>query len=181
LTAAAVGLVLSEAVIIVGGTAEAYWTGRDVYHPTDLDLWIAGPTDRGSALAAALEALGFIKDGRHWERPGLNVPVEFPSGPFAGSLERLREEHPGGVGVQVIGLDDLYLDRLRQATATNNQKSVEFQSALSVATHRFDAIDWQYVSSRIAKERQSSELIGRAMDLCNRRVRRLVRQRLSEA
>jgi hypothetical protein len=179
--AAAVRLVLPVASIIVGGTAEAYWTGRDVYHATGLDIWIAGAIRKGSAAANALESLGFSRDGRHWLLPGLNVPVEFPSGAFAGSPQRLKTESIEGGDVSVIGLDDLYLDRLRQATASDNEESVEFTSALSVAAHRFDAIDWGYVRDRIARERRSNELLGRVMAARNRRVRALVRRALSEA
>jgi hypothetical protein len=181
LTAAAVGLVLPGPAVIVGGTAEAYWTGRDVYHPTDLDVWTAGPVHAGTVAARALAQLGFTRDGRHWLLPGLNIPVEFPSGPFAGSLDRLRKEPLGpGAAVEVIGLDDLYLDRVRQATANTNEQSVEFTSALSVAAHRYDAIDWRYVSERIASERKSNEMLGREMDRRNRRIRAVVRRRLTQ-
>lgn len=181
LTAAAVRLVVPGACVIVGGTAEGYWTDPDVYHPTDLDIWTAVPVHRRSAAGAALDGLGFTRDGRHWELPGLNVPIEFVSGPLAGSPDRLHEASVGGESVPVIGLDDLYLDRLRQSTANEIEDSVEFMSALSVAAHRYDAIDWRFVAQEIAKVRESNAIVGGKMERRNRRIRARVRRRLSEA
>ncbi len=178
LTAAAVATAVGEEPIVVGGTAEAYWTGREVYHETDLDLWIAGSLD--DPRQSALEALGFQRDARHWGRPGLDVILEFLGGPFAGDFEKLVEEEVAGRRVAVIGLDDLYLDRLTQATANANEESVEFLSALSVATHRFDEIDWAYVSATIQRTTGTNPLLGRELHRRNRRIRQLVRKRLSD-
>ena len=172
------GAALHERPVVVGGTAEAYWTGRDVYHETDLDLWITGPVD--GTRAGALKALGFTRDARHWRRPGLEVILEFPGGAFAGDLHQVVEHEVGGRRVAIIGLNDLYLDRLHQATANRDEGSVEFLSALSVATHRFDAIDWAYVAAAIAQTLRSNPLLGRELNRRNRRVRQRVRRRLSE-
>lgn len=164
---------------MVGGTAEAYWTGRDVYHPTDLDLWMAGSIAPTSSAGKALKALGFRRQGMHWVHPDLPaVPIEFPSGPFAGSRDLALAVEVADAHVWTIGLDDLYLDRLRQATANEDERSVEFKSALSVATHRFDSLDWGYIGRQIARQRQQSEIVGRAMARKNRRIRALVRQGL---
>lgn len=178
LTAAAVATVVGEEPIVVGGTAEAFWTGREVYHETDLDLWIAGPLD--GERKSALEALGFRRVARHWGRPGLEVILEFPGGEFAGDIEKVVEKEVAGRRVAVIGLDDLYLDRLTQATANTNEESVEFLSALSVATHRFDEINWAYVSETIKRTRTANPRLGLELQQRNRRIRQLVRQRLSD-
>ena len=178
LTAAAIATVVGDEPIVVGGTAEAYWTGRDVYHETDLDLWIAGPI--GKPISDALRGLGFKREARHWVRPGLEVVLEFPGGEFAGAFERLAVEEVAGRRVAVIGLDDLYLDRLAQATATPSEQSVEFMSALSVATHRFDDMDWAYVSEVIRRAQRATPVLGRELHRRNRRIRQVVRRRLSE-
>lgn len=178
LTAAAVATVVGDEPIVVGGTAEAFWTGREVYHETDLDLWIAGSLD--GERKSALKALGFRRVARHWGRPGLEVILEFPGGEFAGDLEKVVEKEVAGRRVAVIGLDDLYLDRLTQATANSNEERVEFLSALSVATHRFDEINWAYVSETIKRTRRANPLLGLELQQRNRRIRQLVRQRLSD-
>lgn len=178
LTAAAVAAVVGEEPIVVGGTAEAYWTGREVYHETDLDLWIAGSLD--GARRSALESLGFRRDARHWGRAGLRVILEFPGGEFAGDREKVVHKEVAGARVAVIGLDDLYLDRLTKATANTNEESVEFLSALSVATYRFDEIDWAYITATIKRIRSANSLLGLALQRRNRRIRQLVRQRLSD-
>lgn len=181
LTAAALEQTLPQTPIVVGGTAEAYWTGRDVYHPTDLDLWLPASVDPMSQVASVLHDLGFRPSGRHWVVEGLDVVVEFPSGEFAGDERRIRRERIDGTDVFLIGLDDLYLARLRQSTANESEGSVEFLSALSVATHRFDAIDWRYVSQTIAGTQIANRVLGLSMRKGNSRIRSTVRRRLAEA
>ncbi len=177
LTAAAMSAAMAADPIVVGGTAEAFWTGRDVYHATDLDLWISGAIDR--TRTKVLQALGFRRDARHWSRLGLDVILEFTGGPFAGDFKRLEVQEVSGSRIAVIGLDDLYLDRLTRSTANSNEGSVEFLSALSVATHRFDSIDWRYVGEVIGHTRSSNPMLGDLLRQRNRRIRQLVRRALS--
>ena len=73
LVAAALSAVMSPPPIVVGGTAEEFWTG-DEYHPTDLDL-IPGPS---RADQEAFRKLGFKKEGRHWVREDIPIATEFP-------------------------------------------------------------------------------------------------------
>ena len=113
--------------------------------------------------------------GRHWTRTGSLVPVEFPGGPFAGVRERTALAGPTDVAVPVIGLDDLYLDRLAQATVSLAENTVEFESALALAAYRFDSIDWNLVSRLVSQERRSNPMVGDRMARHNRRIRRLIR------
>ncbi len=79
---------------------------------------------------------------------------------------------------RIIRVDDLYLDRLRQATMQEDHEGIEFHSALAVAAACFDRIDWCYVESRIAALSGEEATIGQAMrrldSLLRRRVRRVV-------
>ena len=75
----------------------------------------------------------------------------------------------------IIGVDDLYLDRLRQATAPlRPEGSVEFHSALAVAAGAFDRIDRRYVLRRIREIGRDDPSIGRAMRRLDSRIRRQV-------
>jgi hypothetical protein len=168
--AAALREVLSDRPVVVGGTAEEYWTA-DEYNETDLDVCaVLRPRDESELLR-----LGLTKSGRHWELPGEHpVAVEFPEGRIDGDEERVVEETIGPGSFAVIGVDDLYLDRLRQTTATM-QEDVHFHSALAVAAARLEDIDWDYVQSRIdAGDRMVREAMTKMNSRIRARVRRLV-------
>ena len=176
LVAAALGVALAETPIVVGGTAEEYWT-RAEYHPTDLDLCAA----LTSKDQRTLRELGFGREGSHWVRDrGHAVAVQFPDTRIDGDEDRVAIEHFGTAAARIISLDDLYLDRLRQATANEHEGSVEFMSALAVVAARFDDIDWPYVRRRLAKISAEEPGIAASMRQIDRRLRRRVRRTLSQ-
>ncbi len=175
LLAAALREVLSHEPIIVGGTAEEYWTEAE-YHETDLDL--CAPLTRRDV--ATLHGLGFERTGRHWERSGLAAVVEFPDDKIDGDETRTREVRVGPGRCRVIGLDDLYLDRLRQATIDEKREGVEFNSALAVVAARYEDIDWGYVRLRINEIRGMEGTLADTMKRIDSRIRRRVRRTLAE-
>ena len=132
--AAALREVMDTDPIVVGGTAEEYWTAA-AYHETDLDL--CAPVSGRDA--STLEELGFEREGRHWVWGGPErwVAVEFRNSMVDGDESRTRDVPVGNGAARVIGLDDLYLDRLRQATIDERGERVEFNSALAVAAARY--------------------------------------------
>jgi hypothetical protein len=141
--AALVRSVIGGRPVVVGGVAEVFWT-RLPYHPTDLG--ICAPLDADGARR--LIDAGFVREGRHWWHEEHGVAVEFPE-PFADAdPERFAESH----GAVIIGVSDLYLDRLRQSTANDSRASVEYQSLMAVASSCIDIIEWPYVRRRIAAE-----------------------------
>jgi hypothetical protein len=175
LVAAALREALTHDPIVVGGTAEEYWTSAE-YHQTDLDLCAPlSPADRKT-----LVALGFERDGRHWYHPRAQVAVEFPDTRIDGDEGRTEEVPVGSGRARLIGLDDLYLDRLKQATVGERRGGVEFESALAVVAANLDRIDWTYVSSRIRATLESDRPLGEIMKRLDSRIRRRARRRLSE-
>ncbi len=174
LLAAALSEVIAPAPVVVGGTAEEFWGGHE-YHETDLDL-VGHLT---SEDRVTLQALGFERHGREWIRPGTPFVIEFPDTRIDGDEQRIRTTRVGGGSVRIIGLDDLYVDRLKQATTNESQEDVHFQSALAVAASRYDDINWAYVSSRIAATRRNEPLVGQAMRRGNSRIRSRARRALS--
>lgn len=156
---------------MVGGTAEEYWTA-DEYHQTDLDLCVAlGPDGE-----RALSEVGFKRDGRHWVHGDVNVAVEFPESAIDGDVDRTVLAKVDIGAARIIGVDDLYLDRLRQATVAEKQEGIEFHSALAVAVACFEQIDWSYVIKRIATTVKTDALIGRSMRQIDSKIRRRVRR-----
>jgi hypothetical protein len=176
LLAAALTEGLAHEPIIVGGTAEEYWTEAE-YHETDLDL--VAPVSRKDE--EALRRLGFKKTGRHWERPGLAAVVEFPESVLEGDEDRTVMLSIGPGQARMIGLDDLYLERLRQATINEATEGVEFHSTLAVAAARFEDIDWRYVTNQLndIQQREGDRVGG--MKRINSRIRRRVLRGIREA
>ena len=176
LVAAALRETLRIEPIVVGGTAEEIQSGSP-YHETDLDLCgLVAPDER-----AVLRGLGFRKRGRHWFHDASKVAVEFPDTRIDGDEDRIERIRVGGGVAAIIGIDDLYLDRLRQATApfANVEGSIEFHSALAVAAGGFDRIDRRYVLARIREIERSEGRIGERMRQLDIRIRRRVRRALA--
>ncbi|MBA3737546.1 MAG: hypothetical protein H0W97_03165 [Actinobacteria bacterium] len=174
--AAALRETLRVEPIVVGGTAEEIQSGSP-YHETDLDLCgVVAPDER-----AVLRGLGFRKRGRHWFHDASKVAVEFPDTRIDGDEARVERIRVGGGTALVIGIDDLYLDRLRQATAplANVEGSIEFHSALAVAAGGLDRIDRRYVLARIRQIEGSEGRIGERMRQLDSRIRRRVRRALA--
>jgi hypothetical protein len=173
LVAAALRDILARDPIVVGGTAEEFWTA-DEYHPTDLDICAAlSPEDE-----ATLERLGFSRDGRHWVPTDVNVAVEFPEATIEGDESRTVEASVGEGSARIIGLDDLYIDRLRQCTMDEQHEGTEFRSALAVGAAGYDRIDWRYVSAIVSDTVSRDAFLGDRMKRVDSRIRRRVRRAL---
>lgn len=178
LVAAALRDALRVEPVVVGGTAEEYQSGAP-YHQTDLDLCgVVAPDER-----ALLRSLGFRKRGRHWFHDGSRVAVEFPDTRIDGDEDRIDRIRVGSGTAALIGVDDLYLDRLRQATAplANVEETVEFHSALAVAAGAFDRIDRRYVLRRFREIERSEGRIGQRMRRLDSRIRRRVRSAMERS
>lgn len=172
LIAAAIREILGEDAVVVGGTAEEYWTA-DAYHPTDLDMCM--PID--AAARRALLAAGFRKEGRHWFHPRADtVAVEFPDDRIDGDPARTVDVRAGTGTARIIGLDDLYLDRLRQATVSESREGVEFASAHAVAAACKDRFDTRYLTQRMRAIDAIEPGIGSAMRRIDQKIRRRIRR-----
>ncbi len=169
LLAAALTALLSKELIVVGGTAEEYWAGGE-YHPTDLDLC---PRPSQSDLEA-LESVGLRKIGRHWTRADLPVAVEFPGS--GDDIEMTVTVRIGGVSIRMISCEDLYLDRVRQATVTWPREDVSFDSAFEIALTIYATMDWDYVRVRLRATASTERAVGTLMVSVNRRVRSRARR-----
>jgi len=162
--AALIREVLGGEPVVVGGTAEMFWT-RLPYHPTDLDIC----TPRGPAFEKRLRDAGFVREGRHWWHEEHGVAVEFPASVADGDPRRFVESN----AVLILGVSDLYFDRLRQSTANDNRSSVEYQSLMAVVSSCIDIIEWPYVNRRIGAE---PPFLRTAMRRNQRAVREAVRK-----
>jgi hypothetical protein len=173
LVAAALTELLDQEPIVVGGTAEEFHTAAG-YHQTDLDLcgWVTKDEQ------PRLRKLGFSKEGRHWFHRPSKVAVEFPATKIDGDIGRLERRRVGGGRVAIIGVDDLYLDRVRQATVRPEERSMEFLSALAVGAAAFDRLDRRYVARRIRDTEGTDATLGARMRRIDSRIRRRARSAL---
>jgi hypothetical protein len=170
LLAAAMSKLLSKEPIVVGGTAEEYWAGGE-YHPTDLDL-CPRPSARD---LKALRAVGLRKRGRHWFRADLPVAVEFPGS--GDDIERTVVVKVAGVSILIISCEDLYLDRIRQATVSWPREDVSFDSAFEIGLTNYTTMDWDYIRARINVAVSAEPRVGTLMVGVNRRVRSRARHK----
>lgn len=169
LLAAALTKLLRRAPIVVGGTAEEHWAGKE-YHATDLDLCPGlSPGD-----VKSLTAIGMSRSGRHWVRQDLPVAVEFPGS--GDDIERTVIVKVHGVPVRVISCEDLYLDRLRQATVSWPREDISFDSAIAIALTNYLSLDWDYVRDRLRAAASTERTVGIPMVAVNRRVRSRARR-----
>ena len=155
----------------MGGTAEEFYTAVG-YHETDLDLCGTVSRDEENILVD----LGFERAGRHRFHAASNVAVEFPEARIDGDESRVYRRRVKTGIAPIIGVDDLYLDRLRQATSRQEPDTIEYRSALAVAAAAFDRIDWRYVARRIRKTQQADPILGEAMKRVDNRIRRTVKK-----
>jgi hypothetical protein len=170
LVAAALRDLLEHEPVVVGGTAEELHSGAE-YHETDLDMcgWL------GRGESTVLRHAGFRKRGRHWFHEASKVAVEFPESRLDGDEARIERIRVGAGIAAVIGVDDLYLDRLRQATAPlRPEGGVELASALAVAAGAVDRIDRRYVLRRLREIERADPSLARRMRALDSSIRRRV-------
>lgn len=165
---------LSHEPVVVGGTAEDFYTG-DVYVETDLDLvgWVTLEEE------GLLRDLGFTKIGRHWFHSASKIAVEFPEGTIHGDKTRILHTSVGSGTAAIIGVDDLYLDRIRQTTMyPAGSEPIEFKAAVAVAVASYDDFDWKYVDEEIKTTEEKDPSLGKAMREVHKRVRRRLLSKL---
>lgn len=147
--AAAIEQFLGTRFVVVGGAAANRFTGE--YRPTDLDL--VGPMDANAR--ARLTALGFVDRGvghRHLEYAFADddhVLVEFPDTQVDGVHPPEIVEVAPGAFAHVIQVEDLMLDRLRQATT---REAITHDAALVLLVAVWDRLDHAALEARIAQE-----------------------------
>ena len=162
------GEILGKEPIVVGGIAEDLYTGQ-AYIATDLDLcgWVTAQEE------TVLASLDFKREGRHLSHVPSEVAVEFPESIVQGEEERFVRKPVGTGTAVIIGVDDFYLDRIRQTTMyAPGSEPIEFKAALAVAVASYDDIDWEYVDQEIKTTEEKDPSLGKAMREVHKRVRR---------
>lgn len=125
--------------VLVGGSAVALYS-RGLYSTIDIDMVHSG----GDKVFKLLEDLGYKRAGKDWFNPTIESLIEFPSSTLDGSWDRvmLYTTDYSKIDIQVIGLEDLILDRVEAFNSTKDLKSKEWSIRLMLAY--YEIIDWSY-------------------------------------
>lgn len=108
--------------VVVGGLALASWVAGDAYLTADIDVVMPySPT-----VDVILEALGFVRDGRHWVLEDRGIAYESPSSilrPDRDDYESLRL--PSGRTVLVQSPEGVLLIRMEELAGTPRSDGFE--------------------------------------------------------
>lgn len=130
---------------VIGGLALSYYT-REVYFTADIDL---AYSDR-KALDSVLKEIGFEKRGRYWVNDILNLAIEVPVGALVGEDSPLEIVELGpGLHCQIIGLEDLIIDRLNSCKHWNSAVDCEMVELL--IRKYIKELDWEYLRKRASQ------------------------------
>lgn len=103
------------------------------------------------------------------------MALEFPGS--GDDIERTVVERIADVSILIISCEDLYLDRVRQATVSWPLEDVSFDAALELALTNYTTMDWDYIRERLQRAVSSEPVVGALMASVNRRVRPRARRR----
>ncbi|MGB9839493.1 DUF6036 family nucleotidyltransferase [Thermovenabulum sp.] len=139
--------------ILVGGRALEFYT-LGGYATKDIDLVI---NDRESAKEV-LAKLGFTKrpGERHWYNEEIDLAIEIPDEELAGSLEKIIKVEIDDLEVNVIGIEDLIIDRLLAAKFWQSVDDEEWATKI-LAIH-YQRIDFNYLKETAIKNQVNDYL-----------------------
>lgn len=145
-----------EMPTVIGGLALSYYS-REVYFTADIDL---AYSDR-EALDEVLTEIDFKKRGRYWVNEDLKIAIEVPVAVLVEEDAPLEIVELGpGLQCQIIGIEDLIIDRLNACKHWNSQIDCEMAELLIVRYKQ--ELDWAYLEKRAKKPENDilKELLG---------------------
>ena len=138
---------------------------RSVLGPGRFNPWDRNPAPVEAAL---LEQAGLSR--KHFER------MKRQREGSGDDIERTVTVKIGGVSIRMISCEDLYLDRIRQATVAWPREDVSFDSAFEIALTNYATMDWDYVRAKLRATASTERGVGTLMVSVNRRVRSRARR-----
>ncbi len=129
---------------LIGGCALSYYS-REVYFTADIDIAYADT----EALDEVLRELDFVRQGRYWVNETLNVALEAPAGALSGEDAPLEVvEFDEGLRCQIIGVEDLIIDRLNACKHWKSESDGEMVELLLKKYYK--DVDWEYLEKKAA-------------------------------
>ncbi|MCJ7841890.1 hypothetical protein MUB24_13475 [Lederbergia sp. NSJ-179] len=139
-----------EPIIVGGLSVEIY--SLNGYTTHDIDFVLDG-YDKANDI---LHSLGFEKIGKDWFHPEIGVSVEIPDNYLAGDYGKVTTVPVGKRKVNVIGIEDIILDRLRAAVHWKSAQDREWGFRLFLMY--MEDIDLDYMESKLETPTEKIEL-----------------------
>src|SRR6056297_2769182 len=135
--------------VVVGGQAVEFYTGGG-YATMDVDIICESSTKK---IGGIIEKLGFYKDNKYWilDSDRIDLAIETPSGPLAGSVDKLLELEIGRHTAYLIGIEDIIIDRLNAYVYWKEKWQEEW--ILGMMVSNYEDIDFEYLNKRAGEER----------------------------
>lgn len=125
--------------IVVGGLSVELYS-REQYTTRDIDL--VAPNHH--KISRVLDQLGFRAYGKDFYHDELNLSIEVPSTTLTGDPEKILNLSYEGFTINIIGIEDIIIDRLQHAL--NTKTTVDLDDARILMITQYDDIDWTYFS-----------------------------------
>ena len=138
-------------LVVVGGNAVEFYT-LGSYSTEDIDIVV---TNFG-IVENLLQYLDFEKINRIWYREDIDISIDPVGSELAGDPKRVSRVSIKDKTVQVIGLEDIIVDRLNALIHWKSEQDGLWAQEI-VAIHQED-IDWKYLEQRCKKEQVTSAL-----------------------
>ncbi len=138
-------------LVVVGGNAVEFYT-LGSYSTEDIDIVV---TNFG-IVENLLQYLDFEKINRIWYREDIDISIDLVGSELAGDPKRVSRVSIKGRTVQIIGLEDVIVDRLNAFIHWKSEQDGLWAQEI-VAIHQGD-IDWKYLEQRCKKEQVISAL-----------------------
>jgi len=138
-------------LVVVGGNAVEFYT-LGSYSTEDIDIVV---TNFG-IVENLLQCLNFEKINRIWYREDIDISIDLVGSELAGDPKRVSRVSIKGRTVQIIGLEDVIVDRLNAFVHWKSEQDGLWAQEI-VAIHQGD-IDWKYLEQRCKKEQVISAL-----------------------
>lgn len=137
-------------LVIVGGSAVEFYTAAS-YMTKDIDF-IAKDDFQ---IAKIMTSLGFsIGEGYTWFHPDTSVVVEFPKPPLLGDISRVTEVKTEYGVAEIIGVEDIILDRLKGREFWQDNNEIP---EMMIYSH-YESIDFVYLRKQAEYELVSDVL-----------------------
>lgn len=140
--------------VVVGGQAVEFYTGGG-YSTMDVDIICEASIER---IANVIERLGFYRENKYWilDSNIIDLAVEVPSGPLAGSRDKLMEVQAGEHTAYFIGAEDIIIDRLNAYVYWNEKWQQEW--IIGIIVNNYYDIDWEYLNKNASQKRVTDSL-----------------------
>lgn len=137
---------------LVGGQAVELYTGGQ-FTTGDIDIT---STDR-KATVKLLEAMKFVKTGMIWLREGFGIAVQIV-GNYPSATEKSRTIEIAGVKVNVVGVEDLIINRLVSAKFWRSNPKLDLEEARVLWNGFKESLDAKYLRKGASDEHVSDYL-----------------------